>query len=195
MSIDLVSVRAGVAAFCLGLAACGGGGGDAPDPSPQPPPTGNAPLPPGALATCGLADFQSTAMARINQWRASGADCGSEGRFGPASALAWNNLLAQAATGHSQDMATLDFFSHTGSNGSTAAQRITAAGYAWRSMGENIAAGQQSVNQVVDGWIASPGHCANLLDPGFTQVGLACVPGGAGNTYPTYWTMELARPG
>lgn len=177
------------------MAACGGGGSDTPDPPPAAPPTGNAPLPPTALATCGIADFQATVMARINQWRASGADCGSEGRFGPAPALGWNDLLARAATGHSQDMATGNFFSHTGSSGSTAAQRITAAGYAWRSIGENIAAGQQSVNQVVDGWIASPGHCANLLDPDFTQVGMACVRGDASNTYPTYWTMALARPG
>jgi uncharacterized protein YkwD len=168
------------------LAACGGGGSDSP----------SAGMPPNvaATATCNLPDFAASALARVNQWRASGADCGSEGRFGPASALVWNDLLTQAATGHSQDMVTANFFSHTGSNGSTLAQRVNATGYAWSSLGENIAAGQTSVNSVVDGWIASPGHCANIMNPAFVEMGLACVPGTSANPYPTYWTMDLAQP-
>ena len=77
------------------------------------------------------------------------------------------------------------------SDGSSAGQRATAAGYVWRTWGENIAAGQTSVNQVMAGWLASPGHCANLLNPNFRDIGLACVSAGAGNTYRTYWTMTL----
>ncbi len=133
-------------------------------------------------------------MARINQWRASGATCGSRGAFGPAAALAWNNLLTQAADAHSRDMAENNFFSHTGSGGSTLASRVNATGYAWRSLGENIAAGQTGINQVVDGWIASEGHCANLLNPAFAEVGLACVNGSTSSAYPTYWTMDLGQP-
>lgn len=133
-------------------------------------------------------------LARVNQWRASGANCGSHGSFGPAAALSWNDKLTQAATGHSVDMMSNNFFSHTGSNGSTLAQRIEAAGYSWSSIGENIAAGQTSINTVVDGWVASPGHCANIMNPQFQHVGVACVRGAAGNTYSTYWTMELGRP-
>lgn len=133
-------------------------------------------------------------MARINQWRASGATCGSRGAFAPAAALTWNNRLTQAADAHSQDMVTNNFFSHTGSGGSTLGSRVTAVGYAWRSLGENIAAGQTSINQVVDGWIGSEGHCANLLNPSFTEVGLACVSGTSANPYPTYWTMDLGQP-
>jgi uncharacterized protein YkwD len=91
-------------------------------------------------------------------------------------------------------MVTANFFSHTGSNGSTLAQRVNATGYAWSSLGENIAAGQTSVNSVVDGWIASPGHCANIMNPAFVEMGLACVPGTSSNPYPTYWTMDLAQP-
>ncbi|HJV62469.1 MAG TPA: CAP domain-containing protein, partial [Albitalea sp.] len=139
-------------------------------------------------------DFAAGALARVNQWRARGADCGSEGRFGAAPALAWNDLLAQAAAAHSEDMVAHDFFSHTGSNGSTLGQRVDAVGYAWSSVGENIAAGQPSVNEVVDGWIASPGHCANIMNPGFVHMGLACVRGTAADAYPTYWTMDLAAP-
>lgn len=171
------------------LAACGGGGGDSQAATPSPP----AP-PPAAAADCGLADFQAALLARINQARAAGASCGSAGRFAPAPALAWNARLAAAATAHTQDMVTNDFFAHTGSDGSTAAMRVDAAGYAWRSVGENIAGGPGSVGTVMDGWLASPGHCANLLSPAFTEVGVACLRAGAGQTYRTYWTMNLARP-
>jgi len=147
-----------------------------------------------ASATCNLPDFAASALARVNQWRASGADCGSAGQFAPAPALAWNDKLTQAALGHSQDMVAHNFFSHTGSSGSTMGQRITAAGYTWGAAGENIAAGQTSVNSVVDGWIASPGHCANIMNPAYVHFGLACVAGTSANTYPTYWTMDLAKP-
>lgn len=61
-------------------------------------------------------------------------------------------------------------------------------------MGENIAAGYDTVSAVMDGWLASPGHCANLMNPNFTQIGVACIRGSTGNAYGTYWTMDLARP-
>ncbi len=102
--------------------------------------------------------------------------------------------MHQAASAHSQDMVSRSFFSHTGSNGSSPGQRVTATGYVWTTVGENIAAGYGSVAAAVDGWAASPGHCANLMNPNFTQLGIACVPGAAGNPYRTYWTMKLARP-
>lgn len=81
-----------------------------------------------AGADCGLADFASSLLARVNQIRATGANCGSSGTFGAAGALAWNTPLTQAAAGHSQDMVTNNFFSHTGSDGSTLGMRVTAAG-------------------------------------------------------------------
>jgi uncharacterized protein YkwD len=146
------------------------------------------------VATCGLSNFTSAMLARVNQWRASGANCGIEGNFGPAPALAWNDLLTQAAAGHSQDMVTHNFFSHTGSNGSSLGQRVTAVGYNWSAVGENIAAGQTSINSVVDGWIASPGHCANIMNAAFVHVGVACINGTSSNTYSTYWTMDLGKP-
>lgn len=128
----------------------------------------------------------------VNQQRAAGATCGSEGSFPAAPALRWDAPLAQAALRHSDDMQSGNFFSHTGSDGSNAGQRMTAAGYAWQAWGENIAAGQPTVANVVAGWIASPGHCANLMKASFRDIGLACVKGGAGNSYRTYWTMTLA---
>ena len=114
--------------------------------------------------------------------------------FGPAPALTWSAALASAALVHSQDMVTANFFSHTGSNGSTFDQRITAAGYSWQTAGENIAAGYPGLSQVMAGWMASPGHCANLMNSSFTQMGLACVKGTSANPYGTYGTQDLAKP-
>lgn len=144
--------------------------------------------------TCGLSNFQAEALQRINAHRARGASCGAHGFFAPTTALQWSGALQTAAAAHSSDMAGKNFFSHTGSDRSNAGTRITRAGYAWSAWGENIAAGQTSVQAVVDGWMASPGHCANLMKSTFRHVGLACVKGGSRNTYRTYWTLDLARP-
>jgi uncharacterized protein YkwD len=173
------------------LASCGGGGDSTPAPSPG---SGFQPTNPGATTTCNLPNFSAAALARVNQWRASGAQCGSSGTFAATTALSWSDPLTQAAAAHSLDMQTNNFVAHTGSNGSTIGQRITAVGYAWSGVAENIAAGQTSVESVIDGWIASPGHCANIMNPSYVHLGLACVPGGTGNTYTTYWTMTLGRP-
>ena len=180
------------------LTACGGGGDDAA------PAAGTATSPPAASSpaanpasvgsTCGLPEFRARVLARINQVRASGANCGVDGVFGAAAPLAWNDKLTLAAEGHSQDMAAKNYFSHTSADGRTLADRVNAAGYAWSSLGENIAAGYPGIDAVMDGWIASAGHCANLMNAGFAEVGVVCVPGRAGDTYSTYWTMDLGRP-
>ena len=156
-------------------------------PAPPPPPA------PSTSATCGLPDFQTSVLVRINQYRAAGASCRSAGSFAPAAPLAWNSLLAQAAAGHSQDMAANNYFSHTGRNGSSMVDRVNATGYAWSNLAENIAAGYPSVTAVVDGWMASDGHCKNLMNPQLQHVGLACVASST-STYRTYWTMDAARP-
>ena len=177
-------------ALLLVLNGCGGGGdgSSAAAAAPTPPAT------PGIGSTCGIANFQSAALARVNQYRASGASCRTAGSFAAASALRWSGALTQAAEVQSLDMKTNNFFSHTGSNGSTLAQRINATGYAWSAIAENIAGGQTTINGVVDGWMASDGHCANLMNPNLADMGLVCVAGTASNAYLTYWTMDLGRP-
>lgn len=178
------------------VAACGGGGGGndaqaaAPGPAAAPAP---APAPASAI-TCGLEDFEAGILARVNQWRAAGASCGTQGQFAPAAALAWNTALTEAAAAHSNDMVFANFFSHTGSDGSTLTSRVDAAGYGWSRLGENIAVGQTTINQVVDGWMGSDGHCANIMNAAFRDIGVACVSGRASNTYRSYWTMDLGRP-
>jgi uncharacterized protein YkwD len=178
------------------LAACGGGGDGAseapPSPTSAPAPTPAPETPsPATRATCNLAGFQAEAMRLVNAQRSAGASCGSRGAFAAAVPLAWNDALTQAGLRHSDDMVARNFFSHTGSDGTSAGMRATAAGYVWSSWGENIAAGQRSVAEVVAGWMASDGHCANIMGPGFRDLGLACVSGNAGTTYGTYWTMVL----
>lgn len=125
--------------------------------------------------------------------RASGATCGSQA-YRPVAALAYDGRLHQAATAHSQDMAARNYFSHTGADGSSPGQRVSAAGYTWNAVGENIAAGYGTVAAVMAGWASSPGHCANIMSPNYTQLGIACVSGGGSSTFRNYWTMNLARP-
>lgn len=146
-----------------------------------------------AGSNCGLGNFQAELVQRINAYRARGASCGGYGSFAPTTALSWNDKLQGAAARHSSDMASRNFFSHTGSDGSNAGTRITQAGYAWRTWGENIAAGYGTVQAAVDGWMASPGHCANLMKPAFRHMGVACVSNSA-STYRMYWTLDLAAP-
>ena len=188
------------------LAACGGGeppSATAPaNPANAAPATPVAPALPASgpsggdtpsTATCNLPDFNAAVLSRVNQFRAAGASCGSRGAFAAAPPLAWNAALRQAAEAHSRDMVANNFFSHTGADGSSSGQRIAAAGYNWSSYGENIAAGQGSVVQVVVGWMASDGHCANVMSPAFADIGVACVAGTASTAYRSYWTMDLGK--
>ncbi len=180
------------------LAACGGGGDgtSASDPASATAPGAAGGIDPAmaeATATCGLKDFAASALERINALRASGASCGSRGAFAPALPLRWNALLTRAAAAHTADMAANDYFSHTSADGRSMVDRVDATGYAWSSLGENIAAGYATVDSVIDGWIHSDGHCANLMNPAFDEVGLACVAGAAGSRYGRYWTQDLAR--
>jgi uncharacterized protein YkwD len=187
------------------LQACGGG---ADEPSPQAavaPSSSASPSPaastdpaapsaaPAADITCGLANFEADALRIVNQYRATGATCGARGSFAPAGALSLNARLTSAAYGHSRDMADNDYFSHDSRDGRTMADRVDASGYAWTTIGENIAAGYDSVQRVVDGWMASDGHCANLMNPRFSEFGLACARNAA-STYRIYWTQDLGRP-
>lgn len=169
------------------LAACGGGGDEV---AVSPAPVASAPP---AAATCSVPRFVEETLERVNAYRASGADCGVEGRFAAAPPLAWNDALTTAATAHSHDMAARDYFSHSSPEGATMADRVNATGYRWRALAENIAAGQLSIEIVMDGWIDSDGHCANVMNPSLQEIGMACVPGGSAR-YRTYWTMNLGRP-
>jgi len=129
----------------------------------------------------------------INQARAEARTCGDE-HYPAAPPVAWDDLLADAAMAHSTDMAENDFFSHTGSDGGSVSDRIVAAGYDYATYGENIYLGVNSSEEAVDGWLESPGHCANIMNPDVTEVGAAAALGEDGDCGTLYWTLVLARP-
>lgn len=101
-------------------------------------------------------------------------------------ALAVDPLLAAAAQAHSTDMVARAFYSHTSPDGSQPWDRAAAAGSRRRTIGENIACGQRSPAEVVEGWMNSPGHRANILKPDFTHIGIGFAGGGQMGTY---WTQ------
>jgi len=180
---------AGVVAVATILPSCGGG-----DDGPA-----GAASAAGALsasnttgsAICTTADFSAEILQRVNARRASGASCGTRGHFPNAVALQWSTLLTNASAAHSQDMAANNYFAHDSQDGRTPGDRIAAAGYDWATYGENIAAGFPTAQAVVDAWFGSDGHCANLMNGSFRDIGVACIPGTGSNSYANYWTMEL----
>ncbi|HMN21042.1 MAG TPA: CAP domain-containing protein [Ottowia sp.] len=107
-------------------------------------------------------------------------------------ALNWSPALATAAQRHSIDMALNNRFDHTGSDGSTVDERIRDAGYSATAWGENIAAGYGTVDKVVAGWLASPGHCKNIMLANYADFGASCVYRSA-TTYGSYWTTDFGR--
>ncbi|MET9356656.1 CAP domain-containing protein [Streptomyces sp. NPDC006617] len=101
-------------------------------------------------------------------------------------ALAVDARLTAAAQAHSADMVARDFYSHTDPDGGEPWDRAAAAGARRRTVGENIACGQRSPAEVVEGWMNSPGHRANILKAGFTHIGVGLAGGGRAGTY---WTQ------
>lgn len=118
----------------------------------------------------------------VNEARKKGCQCGSAW-YSSAPALTWNDLLEKAAFNHSTDMNQKTFFSHTSSAGLGAGPRLNAIGYNWKAYGENIAQGFANEKEVVAGWLKSPGHCANIMNPSFREMGAANVNG--------YWTQDF----
>ncbi|MFE5483916.1 CAP domain-containing protein [Streptomyces sp. NPDC056527] len=97
--------------------------------------------------------------------------------------------LTQAAQDYTDDMAATGNFSHTGTDGSQPQDRIEAAGYTWSRSGENIAKGQADAAAVMDAWMHSPGHRANILNCGFTEIGVGVSTDGG-----PWWTQDFGTP-
>jgi uncharacterized protein YkwD len=101
-------------------------------------------------------------LALVNTER-SAAGCGP---------LAIHSALNTAAQGHADDMAANGYFSHTSQDGRSLADRISQAGYSYQTAGENIARGQPSATEVMDAWMNSSGHRANILNCSFEDLGV-----------------------
>jgi uncharacterized protein YkwD len=128
-----------------------------------------------------------------NEARAHARRCGHE-LFAAAPPLVMApQTLERAAAEHSKDMADHNYFDHTGRDGSSPAQRATRQGYKWRSVGENLASGIMTPEDVVSGWVGSPHHCENLMDPKFRQMAVAFAVNNASNNG-IYWTQMFGTP-
>ena len=140
----------------------------------------------------GWVALENDVLTLVNQRRATGAVCGGVSK--PAvPALSLDTRLRCAARKHSKDMGSKNFFSHTGSNGSTFSQRITKSGYTWTAAAENIAAGQSTAAAVVDGWMKSTGHCNNIMSGTYKHIGVAYYYN-VNATYDHYWTQDFGKP-
>ena len=131
-------------------------------------------------------------LALVNEARAQARSCGKKA-FKAARPVKWSQLLADISARHAGDMAKNSYFSHTGLDGSTPAVRVTRGGYKFRATGENIAAGQTTPDEAVAGWIKSPPHCENLMNPVYTEMGVAFAVNRASDMG-VYWAQTFGTP-
>ncbi|MCJ8206935.1 CAP domain-containing protein [Pseudomonas sp. RGM2987] len=148
--------------------------------------------PMGGARASDVASSDKSLLAQVNAARARSRMCGGQ-RFAAARPLSWNAALGTAAQGHSRAMARDNYFAHRDPDGRSVADRAKGAGFRGRKIGENIAAGQGSPNQAMRDWLASPGHCANLMNPMFTQMGAASASDSRSDAG-IYWTMVFGAP-
>ena len=134
----------------------------------------------------------SRALELVNEVRARGTRCGTRA-FAPAPPMTLSGTLAGVASGHALDMAEHNYFEHVDLAGKSPADRVRAVGYHEKLVGENIAYGPASVEEVVQGWLDSPGHCENIMDPRFAQMGIAYSVGRTSRRG-LYWVQLLAEP-
>ncbi len=149
-----------------------------------------APFETGALKNASR--VRARVLELANEARSRPRRCGRR-QFSAAPPLALESHLTSAALAQARDMAKHNKLDHTGSDGSTPAQRVTRAGYKWRTTGENIASGPTTPEEVMAGWLASLGHCENIMSPRFSEMGIAWVvdPKSASGVY---WAQTFGTP-
>lgn len=137
------------------------------------------------------AEIRARVLRLVNEARSQSRRCGGE-RFAPVAPLAPSRALDDAALRHARDMARHNYFDHAGRDGSQPKQRVARLGYHSRLTGENIAFGPESAEEVVEGWLASPGHCANIMEPRIQEMGIGFAVGRKRGEI--YWVQTLAWP-
>lgn len=108
--------------------------------------------------------------------------------------LTFSYQLGQAAQNYAEDLATQNFFSHTGKDGSTLGSRIGATGYRYSAAGENLAAGNTDALSVFQGWMNSEGHRTNILNRQFTEVGFGLFDSTGSSDFGLYWVQSFGKP-
>lgn len=134
-------------------------------------------------------DVGQEVVAQVNMARREARTCGDQ-QFKAAQPLTWNGRLARAAMEHSEYMAKNGILTHAGPDGESVQARVDMVEYEWGALGENVAVGQSTPEQVVAAWLNSPKHCANIMNPEFTDMGAAY------ETHPQtsiYWTQVFGR--
>ncbi|MFJ9991924.1 CAP domain-containing protein [Pseudomonas putida] len=142
-----------------------------------------------------LGDWQAEGqklLQEVNAARKIPRQCAGQ-PFAAAPALSWNTTLAGAAANHTRAMANQNFFDHIDREGRTPGDRAELAGYLYQQIGENIAAGRDTPRKVVDGWLASPGHCATLMNPDYRELGAAYAVDPKSDAG-IYWTAMFGSP-
>jgi uncharacterized protein YkwD len=162
-----------------------------------PPPASSYHRPAGAAPAVSLTASASPALASralklVNEARARGARCGSQS-FAPAPPLTLSGTLDSVALGHATDMAVHDYFEHQDLTGQSPADRVRAVGYHEKLVGENIAYGPVTIEEAVQGWLHSPDHCENIMDPRFAEMGIGFASGQVSRRG-LFWVQLLAEP-
>lgn len=139
--------------------------------------------------------FEEEVLLLVNEARSQPADCGTEGTFAAAGPVVMNPVLRCSARLQSLDMFERHFFGHTNPDGLDPFERMAAAGFHGAGAGENIAVGQTSPEQVMRSWMESDGHCANVMRPKFTLLGVGYHPGAGGRGLGSnFWTQHFGAP-
>jgi uncharacterized protein YkwD len=149
-----------------------------PTEAPPPPPPTATPVPPQPpAAPVSLAGLEQQMFAAHNAERASNG----------VAALQIDATLTQLARTRAQDMASKNYFAHTSPTGQTAFSLLNASGYVYTLAGENLARNNypddQSVSVAMSGFMASPAHRVNVLEPKFSRVGIGMAVGADGMKY------------
>lgn len=141
---------------------------------------------------CDDADISPRLVEAINEARSEAQVCRGV-QFPATSPVTWVGTLRLSTDIHAEDMANNNFFSHQGTDASFVDDRATRVGYDFEKVGENLAAGFETPEQTVDAWLASSdGHCENLMDPSFDNIGASCR-FNADSLHKTYWAMTMGR--
>jgi hypothetical protein len=112
-----------------------------------------------------------------------------------ATALTWNPKLAEEAMAKAKDMIAKQYFAHKSPDGINVSDLATIHGYAYSLVGENLALGDfKSSSDVMDGWMNSPGHRANILKKAYTEIGVAAIMGAYEGRQVWYAVQEFGRP-
>jgi uncharacterized protein YkwD len=182
MKLTKNSLVAGCFVAVFNLSACGGG--FAANLTTSAIPISNA-------TECPLGEYKAAVVSAVNAIRSRPQLCGGVA-YPAVGALGWHGILETAASAHSTDMAMNNFFAHPGSDGSRIGVRANIAGYSYKKMGENIAAGQSSVTKVSGDWLVSASHCSNMMTASFVDVAVSCKYN-PGSTYQYYWTLVMGN--